>query len=80
MRLLKKAQQVAERLYVWRFGLVFLGLYALSFGAYYLQQGPSVAFEVALLLSVVLLGWVLLAWLALLLFRQLPDWQTPQSF
>ncbi|GAA0661625.1 MULTISPECIES: hypothetical protein [Rheinheimera] len=80
MKLLNKAQQVAERLYVWRFGLVFLGLYALSFGVYYLLQGPSVAFEVALLLSVVLLGWVLLAWLALLLFRQLPDWQTPQSF
>lgn len=80
MKLLKTAQQLAERLYVWRLGLVFLGGDALGFGVYYLLQGPSVVYEVALLLSVVLLGWVLLAWLILLLFRQLPDWQQPQSF
>ena len=80
MKLLNKAQQVAERLYVWRFGLVFLGFYAIGFGVYYLLQGPSEIYEVALLLSVVLLCWVLLAWLTLLLFRQLPDWQQPESF
>lgn len=80
MKLLSKAQQLAQRLYVWRFGLVLLGFYALGFAGYYLLQGPSVVYEVALLLSVVLLGWVLLAWLALLLFRHLPDWQTPQSW
>lgn len=80
MKLLSKAQQLAQRLYIWRFGLVFLGFYALGFGVYYLLQGPSVAYEVALLLSVVLLGWVLLAWLALLLFRHLPDWQPEQSW
>ncbi|RVT44881.1 hypothetical protein EMM73_15435 [Rheinheimera sediminis] len=79
MKLLNKAQQLAQRLYFWRFGLLFLGFYALGFGFYYLLQGPSVVYEVALLLCVVLLGWVLLAWLALLLFRHLPDWQTPQS-
>jgi lysylphosphatidylglycerol synthetase-like protein (DUF2156 family) len=80
MNLLIKAQQLAQRLYVWRYGLVLLGCYALGFGVYYLLQGPSVVYEVALLLSVVLLGWVLLAWLTILLFRQLPDWQQPQSF
>lgn len=80
MNLLIKAQMLAQRLYVWRYGLVLLGCYALGFGVYYLLQGPSVVYEVALLLSVVLLGWVLLAWLTILLFRQLPDWQQPQSF
>lgn len=80
MKLLSKAQQLAQRLYVWRFGLVFLGGYGLGFGIYYLLQGPSESYEVALLLSVVLLCWVLLAWLTLLLFRQLPDWQQPESF
>mgnify|MGYP006213498551 FL=1 len=80
MKLLQKAQQLAQRLYVWRFGLVFLGFYAVGFAVYYLLQGPSVVFEVALLLSVVLLGWVLLAWLTLLLFRQLPDWPLPEGF
>ena len=80
MSMLRKAQQLAQRLYIWRFGLVFLGVYALGFGLYYLLQGPSVLYEVALLLSVVLLGWVLLAWLTLLLFRHLPDWQQPQSW
>lgn len=80
MKLLLKAQRLAQRLYVWRFALVFLGFYAVGFAVYYLLQGPSVVFEVALLLSVVLLGWVLLAWLTLLLFRQLPDWQKPEGF
>lgn len=80
MKLLQKAQQLAQRLYVWRFGLVLLGFYALGFGFYYLLQGPAEVYEVALLLSVVLLGWVLLAWLTLLLFRQLPDWQEPEGF
>lgn len=80
MKLLSKAQQLAQQLYVWRLGLVLLGFYALGFGVFYLLQGPSVVYEVALLLSVVLLGWVLLAWLILLLFRQLPDWKQSQSF
>lgn len=79
MILLPKAQRLAQRLYVWRFALVFLGLYALGFAIYYLLQGPSPLYEVALLLSVVLLGWVLLAWLVLLLFLTLPDWQAPES-
>ncbi len=79
MKLLGKAQQLAERLYAWRLGLVVLGCYALGFAIYYLLQGPSPVYEVALLLSVVLLGWVLLAWLTLLLFRHLPDWQQSQS-
>ncbi|KKL01136.1 hypothetical protein EIK76_02025 [Rheinheimera mesophila] len=80
MNLLSQARQLAQRLYFWRFGLIFLGCYAFGFGCFYLLQGPSATYEVAILLSVVLLGWVLLAWLALLLFRQLPDWQQPQSF
>ncbi len=80
MSMLERARRLAQRLYVWRLGLVFLGCYAFGFGFYYLLQGPSVVFEVALLLSVVVLGWVLLAWLTLLLFRQVPDWQPAQSF
>lgn len=80
MKLLSKAQHLAARLYVWRLALVFLAFYALGFGGYYLQQGPSVVVEVALLLSVVLFCWVLLAWLALLLFRHLPDWQQQSGF
>jgi hypothetical protein len=76
---LVKAQYLAQRLYAWRVVLVMLGLYALGFALYYLQQRQSASTEMALLLSVVLFGWVLLAWLVLLLFRELPDWQTPDS-
>lgn len=80
MTWLSKAQYIAQRLYAWRFVLLFLAFYALGFGVFYLLQGPSVVYEVALLLCVTLLGWVLLAWLAVLLFRQIPQWPIPQSF
>jgi hypothetical protein len=79
MPTLQKAQGVAARLYVWRFALVFLGFYTLGFGGYYLLQGPSVFYEVALLLCVTLFGWVLLAWLIVVLFLHLPLWQQPES-
>jgi hypothetical protein len=76
---LQRAQGIAARLYVWRVALGFIGFYTLGFGFYYLLQGPSVSYEVALLLCVTLFGWVLLAWLAVLLFLHLPLWPQPVS-
>lgn len=79
MTMLGQAQKLAQHFYRWRMALVFLACYALGSIGYYLWQGPSATREMAMLLSVVLVGWVLLAWLLLLLFRKVPDWPPPSG-